>query len=529
MNIQVSKNFSRFIVPFSYTVNEKEYYEKLLQMTTETNDTLWVPNDFSKSECDLYDFVKPPLESNLNKAICHSYVVNSNYKKALPRIMVRFGKGKSYPHDMEVKVTNVGLYLFEGGIGFLWYQIGSETNTDLELIGLNNAIKEFSHHGSSVSCYRLCKKHLSTGIFAQDCHSAASDIPLPEDAISLGSKKKVNTYFVRSQLPKEWDHQQEYNYYYSNDEIWAHYIQEEEFHFVDWIMEFLEVLNVDDFFASREQTVESQKRKIPDKAVLFNCVLIQNEQEPEEEKRKELLKHLFYLAKGYTTRYLVPDYYVQEEKDYYFIPFQNITWYASEEGCAQLVNVDKNGANKTFFENTYWSRQEIYFYIYILVLQQYYSLLKMNCKLSKLPKTLEGFRKKEARRLLTECREEINFLFTNTVYLKISHISHQNMLYSYLEERYGLNEMTDKLKEKITGLNSMVDAWYEDSKRKQMQTISIVGSIFVFIQTLSNILAIYDYLPWNAGISIWIFAALTLGVVVLISIFIAWIVDFFRG
>ncbi|MCM1261533.1 MAG: hypothetical protein NC313_02340 [Butyrivibrio sp.] len=525
MSIKLSKNLSRFIVPFSYAVHGKADYEKLSRITTETNEALWTPFDFSKSECDLYDFVKPPLDSNLNKTVCHCYVINSNYRKALPDITVRFGKGKNNLPDIKLEIANVGLYLFESGVGFLWYQIETKTDSDLELIGLNNAIKEFSHHGSQVSCYQLCVKHLSTGISTQDCHSASSDMPLPEDAILLGSKKKVNKYFIHSQLPKEWDEQQEYAYYERNGEIWGRYAQEEEFRFVDWVMGFLEVLNVDDFFASREQTAGNQTRNIPDKAVLFNCVLQQSEQELGEEERKELLKHLFYLAKGYTTKYLVPDYYLQEEKDYYFIPFQNVAWYASEEGCAQLVNVESNGENKAFFENTYWSRQEIYFYIYILVLQQYYSLLKMNCKLSKLPKTLDGFRKKEARRLLTECREEINFLFTNTVYLKISHISHQNMLYSYLEERYGLNEMIDKLKEKITGLNSMVDTWYEDSKRKQMRTISIVGSIFVFIQTLSNILAIYDYLPWKTCISIWLFAALTLGIVVLISIFVAWIVD----
>lgn len=525
----LSKKSSRFIVPFSYAVTGKDCYEKLEQMSAGDNNKLWTPYDFSKTECDLYDFVKASLEPASGNAICHGYIVNSSCKKKiLPNVAIRFGKEKDNPREIDVKIDNAGLYLFENGIGFLWYQTNAEDVSLLDLIELNNVIKEFSHNNVSNQCYQSVTKQMSTGIAVQNCYVASNNVPLPEDAVVFGKKKE--RYFLASQLPHSWDFEQSYEYYERQGEIWGKCDSRELFRFVDWVMELLEPVNVEDFFASREERMGDEKRNIPDKAVLFNIVLCVREEDGQKlqyEREGKYFQHLFHLSKGYSTKYQVPDDFGQSEQNRCFIPFKNSSWFASEEGCAQIIDVEEKGENRAFFQDTYWNRQEIYFYVYILVLQQYYGLLKINYRLSGLPKMLKDFGKAEARKQLKECREEINFFFTHSVYLKVSHISHQNQFYSYLREQYGLNEMTDKMKEKIIGMNDMVDAWYEGTRRRKTLAVSIVGSMFVFIQTLNNILGIHGYLPWKDSISVGEFTVVTFGIAVLISILAAFILNVF--
>ena len=62
-------------------------------------------------------------------------------------------------------------------------------------------------------------------------------------------------------------------------------------------------------------------------------------------------------------------------------PFNDSIWYACLEGCANYMFPIQE---KTFYLHGYVSRLEVYFYLFILCMGQYYSLLQISQDISEL-------------------------------------------------------------------------------------------------------------------------------------------------
>jgi hypothetical protein len=343
------------------------------------------------------------------------------------------------------------------------------------------------------------------------------NIPDPEVAssyIKIGGK---GGYIKKELLPAELQGESTLSVYQREDKIWVKYKKEEEFSFSSFIMEHLAPFDIDNFFASREKTLGGKKVRIPDKALLYSFVI------QKDAEGKDMLPFLYWLGKGYTDSYLLPDSYFESPELVTLEPFQNSIWHACMEGCAQMICCRDGEKRAAFFETTYIKRLETYFYIYILVLHQYYGLLKLDEGISKLPNDISGYNQKGARKQLKEYRQKLNFFLMNSVFLRVSHVTHHNMYYDYLRQAYGLEQLTSLMLEKVTLMNDMVEQWHQKQKNKNVLGFTITGGIFAFIQTFNNILGIYDYFAINRWISRGSYSLLSLLVSVLAG-FIIWLI-----
>lgn len=130
---------------------------------------------------------------------------------------------------------------------------------------------------------------------------------------------------------------------------------------------------------------------------------------------------------------------------------------------------------------------------YYSILYQYYGLLRYNEGISALPNDIKGYNKSKVRKKLYSYREKLNFYLMNSVFIKVSHITHHNSFFEYLKDSFGIKVMTDLMLEKVTVMNDLVNQWQQKRKSKKLIIISIIGGIFAFIQTYNNVLGIYDY------------------------------------
>ena len=76
--------------------------------------------------------------------------------------------------------------------------------------------------------------------------------------------------------------------------------------------------------------------------------------------------------------------------------------------------------------------------------------------------------------------------------------------------------------DKISLVNDIVERWRQRQRDKRVLSLSITGGVFVTIQTLNNIIGIYDYFSFDKYIKRGTFSLITLMGSILLGIII-WI------
>jgi hypothetical protein len=142
--------------------------------------------------------------------------------------------------------------------------------------------------------------------------------------------------------------------------------------------------------------------------------------------------------------------------------------------------------------------------------------LEIDNDISYLPNSIEGYNKAEYRAKLASYKERTNFFLMKTILIQVSHITHQNEYYAYLKRVHDITYSMEEILKEITMMNQLIDDWLSKRKENRFSILSIIGSIFAFIQTFNNILGVYEYLPLGRIFSLYEFTGLSL----LVSIFI---------
>lgn len=483
---KLSKNVTKYVIPFALENGDVKLSCESISGVQRGREPLWKKVDFTKTECDLYDAMQAIIAAGNETAIGHAYEINSNLKKReLPEIT---GKKKDSGDTFALKIKNCGFYFFEGGIGFFWYEVIADgVQESDEFLKINNAVKELSYLNNNFEFMITKEENYSTDI----AENNFDEKTYRAEYLSEAEKQNAKIY-VRDGI------------------VWVKYRVQKEFTFKEWIQGYLEPLCIKTYFSSRIwQDKEKQMAvTIPDKALVFSSVLVKEKEDIKD--KMPIYSLVYHLGRGYTAAYKMPEYYKEEYNSRFLCPFENSVWYSSHEGCAHVIDVREGSDNEPFFTENYWERLHTYFFVYIMVLQQHYSLLDMNQKLAELPKHVEEYSRAAARKQLKEYKEEMAFFFMNYAHLKVSHITQQNMFYEYLKNIYGIDEMTAVLREKVELINDMADNWQQKSRSRLTKFLSIVGSVFVFIQTLNNILGMYELLPVKGYFSLGGFAVATL-------------------
>lgn len=206
-----------------------------------------------------------------------------------------------------------------------------------------------------------------------------------------------------------------------------------------------------------EQQIKSGlgKHIIPDKAILFQYLFVNNEN---KQFRNELA---FEVANGYDFKYQPPNYL----NDEVYEPFGNTGFYASKAGISCIVS--NNDTNEIFFMDNFRERFiRDYFFIYVMLLYQTYSCEYYSKLLMILPADAKAFGKNEKYiEFLETIDSQINLFLVKSIYETVSNVQHQNEIYQYIKSRLCIE---NNIKSLTIGLEAL--RGIEKEKRKEEQS-----------------------------------------------------------
>lgn len=250
------------------------------------------------------------------------------------------------------------------------------------------------------------------------------------------------------------------------------------------------------FWTERKISVGEKEMIIPDKALLFQYLFLQDK---ETRTRRSVA---FRVANGYDGFYHLPEL---SEGDLYE-PFGNATFYAARNGFSYVVSND--GTNEDFFSHGFAGKfTGDYFFIYILLLYQVYSCTFYSSRLTKIPARLTALEEQEGAEKLEKLSAEISLFLVKSVYESVSGIEHQNGAYRYAKKRLCLEE---DLKSLTIGLEALTNlekekrkaAEEEEEKRKQEKMekkdrrLNTGLVIFGFLVVISAIVDAMNLVDW---------------------------------
>ncbi len=245
--------------------------------------------------------------------------------------------------------------------------------------------------------------------------------------------------------------------------------------------------------------------------ILFNyLVLKEYEDKPIDKKIMQLLG--FYLSSGFNTGFKAPENLENSS----FSPFGNVLWFANSLGCGQYVTVrvkkqsgdDEISLRENFFlkrkgynsqeqneqkESDYKSSMpsimfDDYFYLYILLLYQHFSILTFSERIELIfptdPKQFEHTQNNKSEnniKLVEDFSKQISLFLIKSIYSTVSHVVHHNDYYRYVSKQlliqeniHGLTIGLDSLQQLIRIQKNDADKEQKETHEKQMQTLSLL-------------------------------------------------------
>ena len=433
---------NRYIIPFRFG-DENNNCRSIITNLDERQDEfggVWYQTSVRNGEQDIYEYILDSFDESgysLESNIGAWYLYKMNESRTLPRLTYHSNEN-GVNKDIEFCIQEVGLYLFNTGIGLLWYEI--------------------------------------------------SDIDL-----SVAELEVFNFHFKELNIPKCF-------HLFTSDNY-------KSFILGDWITRILAPIEGSlKFYSSRENICRADDSAyfVPDKALLFNYVVFGSV----DDSYDELVKNAYYLSKGYKSTYKVEEH-VEETL---YRPFSNAVWSVSKEGAGYylIAEVD-NTLYYTGDKGLYQKVINDYFLIYILALQQTYTLLRfaeiISTELTANPEKYldselyydeeeESRKNAEFLRLERKVREltmQVNVFLTKNVRASVSHIQHQNDFYIYAKDRLNINNDIQDLTLGLESLQGLLhdskQQWDAEEEGRRDEKINIALGLFSVVAFIS---AVYD-------------------------------------
>ncbi len=212
-----------------------------------------------------------------------------------------------------------------------------------------------------------------------------------------------------------------------------------------WLSELLEPLGTFHFLNG---SCSKGGKECPSKALIFNYLLLDSS-EPVE---KEVLQSAaFLLANGYNRKYR-PSWEALQTGIH---PFTDVCLYASRSGCGYYAAV--NSGNRGFFAGNFnQTIRDEYFFLYILVLHQSYSLMNFSRQ------SIENYSSDpnsynmagEVGLRLDQLAAELHTFLMKSMHTSVSGVQHHNEFYNYLKERLMIQSDIDSIK---IGVDALVE------------------------------------------------------------------------
>lgn len=259
-----------------------------------------------------------------------------------------------------------------------------------------------------------------------------------------------------------------------------------------------------------------------------------------ESGENQLYKFLYLLRKGYSCSHLPTKHDLKtEDHDEFYHAFENSYWGISREGLANIIVESGNEKTDEFYNKTYPQRVNNFFHMYIMALHQYYALLSLANRISKLERDADHYCKDTNYNDLEELKKDVNFFYMSCIFEDVSLFTHQNHIYKKTREVLGIKNLERevyKSMDLVVGLIDDVRKKKEEERRDKLQrklnAISIVGFMFLVVTTFNVLydlvgkLYIEDKNTFEICSNIFFrYAAGIMGVLLLMS-FVVWLVYF---
>lgn len=460
----MDKNMLRFAIPFhiaNYARLQKEEFKRIEEYG-------WERAHIIQGENDLYDYITELAGEKETSSIAHSWKLpKEKYHRE------RFCSEVS-AKELSWKLSDMGLLVFTDELGIFWYEIDtSGIKEHDDFLDLAYALKELSRSDNerNYSVFNLQFNGIDDPKYRdieKDDTVVIQEIKDTKQGTIAVCKKKIGLY-------------------------------------KDVLCKFIPFFEIDSFFSNRRR--ESGKTLYPDRAIAFSWIY----EVVEKKEDYDAYDMAFHLGRTYKSTYEMSSNFKNED---FYVPFDDSLWYGSLEGCG---NYTAPKQEKEFFNSGYEGRLNTYYYIFLLCLGQYYSLLQLAHKVSVLPTNEDMYSSKN--NILERMMDQIHIFNLKNNYSQVGHLTQHNEFYEYLQNRLGINKMQDELEVELQALFEMIERKKTIKQEKNSRVLTIIGGIFVVLQAFINVAAMYNSAisrDWGyfAFATIGCFALAVLGVII---------------
>lgn len=419
-------------------------------------------------------------------------------------------------HDeIQIYVCNIQLILFKTNIGFLTLDIEYDTDILDDVIMCNNILKaatKFIYSQKSEKYSRYMEKIIHKQAIEKENISFKPNNNHSEATIRFDSeyekcyidnnlfdiKTPTNTIVIKKGNTFE-----------------LHYESIKNKHISDIVLNLLSDLDGVSFFNSNNIRKKYGFEKAPVKANIFSSIILENGNYDDN----MYLKAFYWLKRGYKDTYIPTKKNIDiENNPDVFTTFKYNYWGLSREG---LVNLGRHSGEKDsdFYRSGYSNKIRTYYYLYIIVLHQYYGLVKMSREIALLPNSSRkyiGVRGQKKYSDLVELREEINFFYMKSIFQEVSHITHQNTLYKRMHKVLGIIDMMNELSDESSSITNLLTEDRERDKEIRVKNFMVIGGLFAVISAFYNIWSIITYYKINT----WVVLGIKLNSIILSILFL---------
>jgi len=432
---KVNKNaIMRYAVPFYFEEGDNEYQLICEKLINDKED--WFVATTEKGERDTYEYLYEALGCDYT-----DNQIGSEWQYNLSKNSMDF---IYYPNPKEqelyykFKIRDMGMYLFKTNIGILWYEIS--------LPYLPKQLKQTNNRD------------------------------LLDDSFLMVFQNRFKELNYR------------HNKYFKVEPKTG---EKETLIMGDIIKNLLNEISDNIHFIGGQR--RSNGEMYPDKALIFNYLLLESDKFVD----KEFRKRAFSFANGYNENYKM----AEDLNEAFSSTFDKTCWYASKSGCGYFTYKAQQEKNE-FFENGLASRiRGDYFFMYILALYQSYSLLNyLREIMQNYPAESEKYFEVEHCEKLEKLTARINAFLIKGIYSSVSNVHHHNKFFMFLQKQLNIQEDIESI---TMGINAMVkmQSIYkekqaaqvkEQEEKRENKHNNQVNMILTIISTLSVFSALVD-------------------------------------
>ena len=451
----------RYIVPFRYEESFEEAFLKIENQKGIKNDIdkkLWERKkvNIEGVESDLYRYIRnelrfpndtqpmPDEKVGAEWIFCRSEEsLNKNgqkikelifYPEGLKKKRCDSGEEWDIPEGWNLTVANLGLELFRNGLGFLWYEL---------------KLPSSNFNSDQLKSFQYSIRELNRNMAAQVWEKQKIE---PDYGIVLHERNGYKTY-LRPFLFGKWIDE-------TIGFLKVSYFAERKSSYSSMVKNSMSMLKgIKKEIVKRDNQTESGSCYLPDKAILFSYISLQQSFEESTEEKYSLVYHL---TNGYKDSYHFSEDLMIEMKR----PFKDVYWYATQEGAAYIVWPDEE--NRAVFESLIPVKVKTdYFSLYLKILYQSFSLMLYAEKIQAEISAVSGkYLTEPFDKRITELFEEINLFLTKSMATSVSHIHHQSEFYVYLKKQLRIREDVESV---TAGLNALDALQREQRQREEKQ------------------------------------------------------------